>query len=61
MAADEEKNNDVQAVERSDANSGEGKRLDSEWQDIGSEEKMTWKTWVVIFVGLQLPQSNSEC
>ena len=61
MAADEEKTNDVQAVERSYVNSNEGKQLDSEWQDVGSEETMTWKTWVVIFVSLQGPPINNEC
>lgn len=52
MAADQEKN-DVQAVERSDVHSDQGKQqqIRGEWQDVGSEETMTWKTWVVIFVG----------
>lgn len=49
MAVDEEKT-DVHAVERSEVNSIDGKELHSQWQDVGSEQKMTWKTWVVIFV-----------
>jgi hypothetical protein len=49
MAVDAEKN-DAQAVERAEVHSDDGKQLSGEWQDVGSEQKMTWKTWIVIFV-----------
>jgi hypothetical protein len=53
MAVDAEKN-DAQAVEKAEVNSDEGRRLSSDWQNIGEEAKMTWKTWVVIVVRLRL-------
>jgi hypothetical protein len=49
MAVDAEKN-DAQAVESAEEHSDDGKQLSGEWQDVGSEQKMTWKTVIVIFV-----------
>ena len=60
MAVDAEKN-DAQAVEKAEVNSDGGKRLSSDWQNIGEEAKMTWKTWVVIVVRLTLLYVRREC
>jgi hypothetical protein len=49
MAVDAEKNA-AQAVESAEEHSDDGKQLSGEWQDVGSEQKMTWKTGIVIFV-----------
>lgn len=57
MAVDAEKN-DAQAVERAEVHSNDGKQLTGEWQDVGSEQKMTWKTWIVIFVCSMFPSMN---
>lgn len=59
MAVDAEKN-DVQAVETADVHSDDGKKLAGEWQDVGSEQKMTWKTWLVIFVCFDVPPRRIE-
>ena len=60
MAVDAEKN-DAQAVEKAEVNSDEGRRLSSDWQAIGEEAKMTWKTWVVIVVRSILHYSQRPC
>ena len=59
MAVDAEKN-DAVAVERADVHSDDGKKLAGEWQDVGSEQKMTWKTWVVIFVRSMFPSMSAR-
>jgi hypothetical protein len=59
MAVDAEKNA-AQAVEKAEVNSDEGRRVSSDWQAIGEEAKMTWKTWVVIVVCLMLPYSQRQ-
>ncbi len=60
MAVDAEKNDDVQAAESADGHSDDGKKLAGEWQDVGSEQKMTWKTWLVIFVRSVAPSQMPD-
>ena len=50
MAVADEKT-PAQAVENEEAQLDMSQQqFVGEWQDVGSEETMTWKTWIVIFI-----------